>query len=44
MAAVRQALEARGVLGQLRARVRAEIFRAIDDDVSVPVLKFLIID
>uniref|UniRef100_A0AAR2KFT4 Centrosomal protein 20 n=2 Tax=Pygocentrus nattereri TaxID=42514 RepID=A0AAR2KFT4_PYGNA len=29
--ALREALESRGVLGQLKARIRAEVFRALDD-------------
>ncbi|KAG9277347.1 lisH domain-containing protein FOPNL [Astyanax mexicanus] len=29
--ALREALEARGVLGQLKARIRSEVFRALDD-------------
>ncbi|KAK2815729.1 hypothetical protein Q5P01_026196 [Channa striata] len=29
--AVRETLESRGVLGQLRARIRAEVFGALDD-------------
>ncbi|XP_023145206.2 lisH domain-containing protein FOPNL [Amphiprion ocellaris] len=29
--AVRETLEARGVLGQLKARIRAEVFSALDD-------------
>ena len=34
LAAVLDALEARGVLGQLRARIRAEVFSVLDDAVS----------
>ncbi|XP_026070090.1 lisH domain-containing protein FOPNL-like [Carassius auratus] len=30
--ALRETLEARGVLGQLKARIRAEVFRALDDE------------
>ncbi|XP_029990289.1 centrosomal protein 20 [Sphaeramia orbicularis] len=30
--AVRETLESRGVLGQLKARIRAEVFRALDDE------------
>ena len=34
---VRETLENRGVLGQLRARIRAEVFSALDDPTdSVP--------
>lgn len=29
--AVRETLESRGVLGQLKARIRAEVFSALDD-------------
>uniref|UniRef100_A0A673I056 Fgfr1op N-terminal like n=1 Tax=Sinocyclocheilus rhinocerous TaxID=307959 RepID=A0A673I056_9TELE len=29
--ALRETLEARGVLGQLKARIRAEVFSALDD-------------
>ncbi|XP_036425531.1 lisH domain-containing protein FOPNL isoform X2 [Colossoma macropomum] len=29
--ALREALESRGVLGQLKARIRAEVFQALDD-------------
>lgn len=31
MLAVRDTLETRGVLGQLKARIRAEVFSALDD-------------
>uniref|UniRef100_A0A8C1BKT2 Centrosomal protein 20 n=1 Tax=Cyprinus carpio carpio TaxID=630221 RepID=A0A8C1BKT2_CYPCA len=30
--ALRETLEARGVLGQLKARIRAEVFSALDDE------------
>ncbi|XP_072539355.1 centrosomal protein 20 isoform X2 [Salminus brasiliensis] len=33
--ALREALEARGVLGQLKARIRAEVFQALDDHSEV---------
>ena len=33
MAVVRERLEARGVLGQLRAQIRAEVYKALDDQV-----------
>lgn len=31
---LKETLENRGVLGQIRARVRAEVFSALDDQVS----------
>ena len=33
--ALEDTLEARGVLGQIKARIRAEIFQAIEDQVRV---------
>lgn len=32
---LKETLENRGVLGQIRARVRAEVFSALDDQVSL---------
>lgn len=33
MAVLREKLESRGVLGQLRAQIRAEVYKALDDQV-----------
>ena len=34
LSVLKETLENRGVLGQIRARVRAEVFSALDDQVS----------
>ncbi|CAL1601988.1 unnamed protein product [Knipowitschia caucasica] len=34
--AVRETLETRGVLGQLKARIRAEVFKALEEDKQPP--------
>ncbi len=32
---LKESLERRGVLGQLKARIRAEVFNALDDEVNI---------
>ena len=34
IAVLRETLESRGVLGQLRAQIRAEVYKALDDQVG----------
>jgi hypothetical protein len=41
-AALKETLEARGSLGQIKARIRAEIFAALDDEV-IPRLSLLFV-
>ena len=34
--ALRDVLESRGVMGDMRAKMRSEVFHALDDEVSAP--------